>query len=125
MVAARTQAGQGRAWHSAYFEMLGEQGWPGLLLFLVIHGTGIVRMEMIRRRYRRAVDGDEWIAPLATALQHFQIIYLLGAAFVAVAFQPFIWMAVGTQIAFDAWLRRREREQARKPFRAEAQVQPA
>ncbi len=125
MVATRTQADQGRAWHSAYFEMLGEQGWPGLLLFLLIHGTGIVRMELIRRRYRSAAEGDEWIAPLATALQHFQIIYLLGAAFVAVAFQPFIWMAIGTQIGFDAWLRRREREQARRPFRAEAAVQAA
>ncbi len=125
VVATRTQADQGRAWHSAYFEMLGEQGWPGLILFLLIHGIGLTRMELIRRRYRRAEGEDEWIAPLATALQHFQIIYLLGALFVAVAFQPFIWMAIGVQIGFDGWLRRREREQARKPFRAEAAAQPA
>ena len=105
--------------------MLGEQGWPGLILFLLIHGTGLVRMEMIRRRYRRAEGEDEWIAPLATALQHFQLIYLVGALFVAVAFQPFIWMALGVQIGFDAWLKRRERERARKPFAPKAEPQPA
>ena len=32
-------------------------------------------------------EGDKaWIAPLATALQHFQIIYLVGASFVAIAY---------------------------------------
>lgn len=125
MVDTRTQADQGRAWHSAFFEMLGEQGWPGLVLFLLIHGTGLVRMESIRRRYRHAIGEDEWIAPLATALQHFQIVYLVGALFVAVAFQPFIWMAIGVQIGFDSWLRRRERAAASKPFRAQAAAQPA
>jgi hypothetical protein len=125
MVATRTQNDAGRAWHSAYFEMLGEQGWPGLILFLLIHGIGLVRMELIRRRYRNADGEDEWIAPLATALQHFQIIYLLGALFVAVAFQPYIWMAIGVQIGFDTWLKRRERAKAKKPFAAQAEPQPA
>ena len=39
---------------AAYFEMLGEQGFPGLLLFLLIHGIGLVRMEVLRRRYRNS-----------------------------------------------------------------------
>ena len=125
LVDTRVQADQGRAWHSAYFEMLGEQGWPGLILFLMVQGIGLVRMETIRRRYRRETGEDEWIAPLATALQHFQIIFLVGALFVAVAFQPFIWMAIGAQIGLDAWLRRRERERKKVPFRAEAAAQPA
>jgi len=112
----RTQADAGRAWHSAYFEMLGEQGWPGLILFLLIHGIGLTRMELLRRRYRRR-DDLPWVAPLATALQHFQIVYLIGALFVAVAFQPFIWMAIGVQIGFDSWLARHERARRRTPMR--------
>ncbi len=80
VVSSQTQADEGRAYHSAYFEMLGEQGFPGLILFLLIHGIGLVRMELIRRRYRRAEGEDAWIAPLATALQNFQLIYLVGAA---------------------------------------------
>ncbi|HZF96368.1 MAG TPA: putative O-glycosylation ligase, exosortase A system-associated, partial [Allosphingosinicella sp.] len=100
----------GRAWHSAYFEMLGEQGFPGLFLFLVIHIGGLVRMEIIRRRYRREEGDKAWIAPLATALQHFQIVYLVGASFIAIAFQPFVLMIVGVQIGFDLLVSRRERD---------------
>jgi O-antigen ligase len=99
---------EGRAWHSAYFEMLGEQGWPGLAMFLLLHGIGLFRMESIRRRYRRAEGDKAWIAPLATALQHFQIVYLVGAAFVAIAFTPFVHLMLAVQIGFDLLLRRRE-----------------
>ncbi|MBX3562593.1 MAG: O-antigen ligase family protein [Sphingomonas sp.] len=116
VVSANTEADEGRAWHSAYFEMLGEQGWPGLFLFLLIHGIGLVRMEILRRRYARRADDMAWVAPLATALQHFQIIYLVGSLFVATAFQPFIWMAIAVQIGFDRWVTRQEhatRPQAR------------
>ncbi|WP_076071238.1 putative O-glycosylation ligase, exosortase A system-associated [Sphingomonas montana] len=97
----------GRAYHSSYFEMLGEQGWPGLILWLMLHALGIVRMEVVRRRWARDTgDHDAWIAPLATALQHAHLIYLVGALFVGIAFQPFIYMLVGLEIGFDAFLRR-------------------
>jgi len=109
VVSAMTQADEGRAYHSAYFEMLGEQGFAGLILFLLIHGIGLVRMELIRRRYRRAAGEEAWIAPLATALQNFQLIYLVGAIFVGIAYQPFVFLMLATQIGFDSWLARRER----------------
>jgi probable O-glycosylation ligase (exosortase A-associated) len=116
-IAARTEVDQGRAWHSAYFEMLGEQGFPGLILFLLIHIGGLVRMEVIRRRYRKAEGDKAWIAPLATALQHFQIIYLVGASFVAIAYTPFTLMILGAQIGLDNLVARRERaEKPRAPF---------
>jgi len=111
IVSAQTQADEGRAYHSAYFEMLGEQGFPGLLLFLLIHGIGLVRMELIRRRYRRSEGEDSWIAPLATALQHFQLVYLVGALFVGIAYTPFVFLMIGCQIGFDAWLARRDGRQ--------------
>jgi O-antigen ligase len=102
-------ADEGRAYHSSYFEMLGEQGFFGLLLFLLIHGIGVVRMEVIRRRYRKVDGEDAWIAPLATALQNFQLIYLVGALFVGIAYQPFVYLLIATQIGFDVWLSRREK----------------
>jgi probable O-glycosylation ligase (exosortase A-associated) len=110
----QSQADEGRAYHSAYFEMLGEQGFPGLIVFLLIHGIGLVRMEVIRRRYRRAEGEDGWISPLATALQNFQIIYLIGAVFVGIAYQPFVYLMIASQIGFDTWLTRRERERVRR-----------
>jgi probable O-glycosylation ligase (exosortase A-associated) len=112
-VTARTAIDQGRAYHSAYFEMLGEQGFPGLALFLLIHICGLVRMEVIIRRYRKPTDGQEWIAPLATALQQFQIIYLVGAAFVAIAYTPVMLTILSLQIGLDALIARSER--AKRP----------
>jgi probable O-glycosylation ligase (exosortase A-associated) len=112
----RSLADEGRAYHSAYFEMLGEQGFPGLIVFLLIHGIGLVRMEVIRRRYRRVEGEDQWIAPLATALQNFQLIYLVGALFVGIAYQPFVYLLIASQIGFDAWLSRRERATRKEGF---------
>ena len=109
VVTTQTEADEARAYHSAYFEMLGEQGFPGLFLFLLINVIGLVRMEMLRRRYRRR-DGEEaWIAPLATALQHFQLIYMTGELFVGIAYQSFGWLVFAVQIGLDAWLAHKER----------------
>jgi probable O-glycosylation ligase (exosortase A-associated) len=117
-VTAQTEADESRAYHSAYFEMLGEQGFPGLIIYLLIQGIGVFRMEIVRRRYR-LMDGDKaWIAPLATALQHFQIIYLIGSIFVGIAYQPFAWLMLAVQIGLDqhvARLERSERDKVGKP----------
>jgi probable O-glycosylation ligase (exosortase A-associated) len=115
-ITARTSTDESRAYHSSYFEMLGEQGFPGLILFLLIHGAGLVRMEVIRRRYRKSEGDDAWIAPLATALQHFQITFLVGSLFVGIAYQPFPWLMFGIGIGLDSYLARRARAAAKKPF---------
>ena len=107
---------QGRAYHSSYFEMLGEQGFPGLFLWLLIHAIGLIRMEVLRRGYYHAEGDRAWISPLASSLQNAQIIYLVGSLFVGIAFQPFIWMLLAVQIAFDAWVRRSTGEKVRRPF---------
>lgn len=105
----------GRAYHSSYFEMLGEQGFFGLGLWLAIHGLGLVRMEILRRRHKSDA-AQAWAAPLATALQGAHIIYLVGSLFVGIAFQPFMLMLVGVQIGFDAYLRRVARMSAPRGF---------
>jgi O-antigen ligase len=105
-----------RAYHSAYFEMLGEQGYPGLALWLAINLIGLFRMEVLRRRYKRAEGDEAWIAPLASALQHGHLIYLLGAAFIAIAFQPFVYMLIGAQIGLDTYCARKRRETTWRPI---------
>ncbi len=108
---------ESRAYHSAYFEMLGEQGFPGLIMWLLIHGIGIFRMEAIYRRYRkRAPEDGQWIGALASALQQGHIIYMFGSIFVGIAFQPFVYMLVGMQIGLDSYARRREQEARWQPL---------
>ena len=115
--AGGTVVDQARAYHSSYFEMLGEQGWPGLAIWLLIHLGGVFRMEVLRRRHR---DGElAWAGSLAGALQHAHLIYLLGSAFTGIALNPFIYLFVGAQIGLDLYLSRRRSEQPMRPMRAE------
>jgi probable O-glycosylation ligase (exosortase A-associated) len=97
----------GRAYHSSYFEMLGEQGYPGLALWLWLQALGVWQMERLRRRWKNRTGADEqWQAPLANALQLAQLVYLAGAVFVGIAYQPFILMLIGIQCALWSYLRR-------------------
>jgi probable O-glycosylation ligase (exosortase A-associated) len=98
---------EGRAFHSAYFEVLGEQGFVGFAIWLAIHALGLWQMEVIRRRYRNSEDPEErrW-REFATALQYGQLVYLVGALFVGVGYQPFIFMLLGLQIALYSNLQR-------------------
>jgi probable O-glycosylation ligase (exosortase A-associated) len=96
-----------RAYHSAIFEMLGEQGWPGLILWLWIHALGLWQMERIRRRWRtRTGENEQWQAPFASALQVAQAIYLVGAVFQGIAYQPFVLMLIGLQIGLWSYCKR-------------------
>jgi hypothetical protein len=107
----------GRAFHNAYFEMLGEQGYPGLALFLLIHLGGIFRMEMIRRTYRKNEGEHAWVSPLAAALQHGHLVYLLGCSFVGIAFQPFIYFMIAVEIGFDRYVQTHVKKRVWNPFR--------
>lgn len=100
---------QARAYHSAYFEMLGEQGWPGLILWLWLMLSGLWQMERLRRRWKkREGQGETWQAPLAEALQHSLLVYMAGSLFVGIAFQPFCYMLIGLQIGLWSYCRRIE-----------------
>lgn len=116
-VAEQAVTDKARGYHSAYFEMLGEQGYPGLALWLAISLIGVVRMEVLRRRYRDPAGAFGWAGPLAAALQTAHLVYLLGAAFIAIAFQPFVYMLIGAQIGLDSYLARRRAETAPAPMR--------
>lgn len=107
VVETQKMTDKGRAYHSSYFEMLGEQGWPGLAMWLLLQGLGIWQMELLRRRWSKREGPDhQWQAPLATALQQGQFVYLLGSFFVGIAFQPFVYMLIGLQCALWSYLHR-------------------
>ena len=100
---------QARAYHSSYFEVLGEQGWLGLFLWLSLQGLGLYQMERIRwREGKKRPDRDIFMFDLATALQHAQIIFLVGALFVGIAFQSFVFILLAFQAAlWSQWRQKR------------------
>lgn len=102
---------RGRAYHSAYFEVLGEQGYPGFLLWMGVHFLSLVATQRIYRRYRHRTDPAEaWISPLALALQQGHLVYLLGACFIGVAYQPFFFILIAIQIGLSTYLARLRKE---------------
>jgi probable O-glycosylation ligase (exosortase A-associated) len=116
----------GRAYHSAYFEMLGEQGYFGFFLWALLHLTCFVRTEAIRRMYGKRAQADDgpdetWVAPFALALQQGHIVYMVGSLFVGIAYQPFIFMMLALQIGLDTYLTRRRKSSAQVPLFATLQ----
>ncbi len=108
-----------RAYHSSYFEMLGEQGYFGLFLWLLIHVSGLFRMEIVHRAWRdKSREEGRWIGALAGALQQAHIVYLVGSLFVGIAFQPFVYMLVGMQIGLDGYASRLRNERVPMPRNA-------
>ena len=104
---------EARAYHSAIFEVLGEQGYPGLAIWLLLHGLGIWQMERIHRRWKAKTGEDEaWIAPFATALQLASLVYITGALFQGIAYQPVMLMIIGLQIGLNNYCKRIESERA-------------
>jgi probable O-glycosylation ligase (exosortase A-associated) len=114
-----------RAYHSSYFEMLGEQGWPGLALWLWLQLLGVWQMERIRWRFRRSEEGTaSWQWGLATALQQAQLTYLLGAAFVGIAYLPYMFMLLGMQCGLWSYVKRTAREVPKANFKRPIPVEP-
>ncbi|WP_070156268.1 putative O-glycosylation ligase, exosortase A system-associated [Sphingobium phenoxybenzoativorans] len=113
---------KGRAYHSAYFEMLGEQGYLGFLIWAMIHGISLARTEWLRRFYlKRDEAKTAWVPPLALALQQGHIVYLLGALFIGIAYQPFVFMLLALQIGLDTYLTRLRKSEGDAPIFAQAQ----
>ncbi|MDE8651690.1 DUF5935 domain-containing protein [Novosphingobium album (ex Liu et al. 2023)] len=115
----------GRAFHSSYFEMLGEQGIPGFAMWVLLQVSGLWQMELIRRRYKARTGPDEqWQGPLAIALQQAHLVYLAGSLFVGIAFQPFILMLIGLQCGLWSYLKRIEAPDMRVARRKPVAMRP-
>lgn len=71
--------------HSIYFEVLGEHGFVGLVLFLTFYGFGWLSAGSIRRQV--AKDSEyKWMADLAGMVQVCLVGYAVGGAFLGLAY---------------------------------------
>jgi probable O-glycosylation ligase (exosortase A-associated) len=77
----------GKAFHSIYFELLGEQGWPGLGLFFALVGATLLTLRQVTRMCR-VIEGMEWASDLAITLMIALAVLLVCGAFISIAFQP-------------------------------------
>jgi putative inorganic carbon (HCO3(-)) transporter len=98
----------GRAWHSIYFEMLGELGWPGLFMFLLAAGSSMFSLLRLSRKCRTSPE-LVWVADMSDAVQSGMAVFLASGAFVGIAFQPPFWYFVSMGISLRAYVWHAER----------------
>ena len=96
---------QGRAFHSSYFEVLGEQGWPGFIMFVLAAASTIFHLRRLSKRTRN-VPHLAWCADLSDALQSGVMVFFTSGAFVGIAFQPIIWYFFAISVSLREYVRR-------------------
>lgn len=80
--------------HSAYFEILGEQGFIALSLWLsLLFGTMLMLSGL--RKKALMVEGMEWVKSYAEALQISLGAYAVGAAFLGGAYWEILYQLIG------------------------------
>ncbi|GLR70935.1 hypothetical protein GCM10007852_18430 [Agaribacter marinus] len=85
----------GKAFHNIYFEVLGETGYGGLILFLgiILHGLSLLRSKnMMNNTEPLYSDGKR-------AIRASLIIYISGGMFIGVAFYPWMYYLYCVSIA--------------------------
>jgi putative inorganic carbon (HCO3(-)) transporter len=65
----------GRAWHSIYFEMPGELGWPGLFMVLTAAWYSGFSLLRVSRRCKK-IPNLAWVADMSDALQTSILVFL-------------------------------------------------
>jgi len=102
----------GLAYHNDFIEVLGEQGWPGLAIFLALIATSIIYLRGAAGRARRFPQ-LAWCRDLATALQMALVLQLTGGLFVALGFQPPLYMIFALSISLREYVYRVEKASER------------
>ncbi len=95
----------GRAFHSIYFEVLGEQGVVGLALFLGLACWAFVTLRSLARQ-TRDIPHLAWCADMSNALQSGLAVMLTAGAFVGIGFQPEFWYFIAMSVSLREYVRR-------------------
>lgn len=95
---------EARAAHSIYFQILGEHGWVGLILFLAI---GVCTWRDANR-LRRQTHGDKellWIYHLAGMCQVSMVGFAIGGAFLSLAYFDLPYNVMVMIVVCQRWLK--------------------
>jgi len=90
------RSNSGKAFHNIYFEVLGEQGYPGLLIF----GLLIFFTLRINNKLGKTAS-TEWIRSAAIANNMALLIFCGCGMFIGVAFSPWLYLFSGLAVALD------------------------
>lgn len=95
--------------HSIYFEMLGEHGFVGLFLFLVLGATTWYFAYRLQRG-TRGVEGLRWASDLGAMIQVSLVGYGVGGAFLGLAYFDLVYHLIAITVAARALAERQLRD---------------
>lgn len=80
---------RGTAFHNVFFEVMGEQGIVGFVIYMAMILLTFLTLRQVRKRCRGDPD-LAWAYDLATKMRDALAIILFGGMFIGIAYQPFI-----------------------------------
>jgi putative inorganic carbon (HCO3(-)) transporter len=112
----------GKSWvaHSIYFQMLGEQGFPGLFFFLALWTAVWLRAGRLARKARDIPELAGWMPLLLNMIQVSLIGYAVGGAFLSLAYLDLPYYFMAYVVLADVFIARRH-AQGRAGSPAQAQ----
>jgi probable O-glycosylation ligase (exosortase A-associated) len=87
--------------HSIYFQLLGEQGFVGLGLFLCLVISMLFSLRSIRRM-ATSIDSTHWLVPYTSMLQAGLAAYLISGAFLGRAYFDLFYQLVALTVILKA-----------------------
>ena len=93
--------------HSIYFHVLGEHGWIGLILYMLIF---FMTWRMAGRIRRRTLDSPDsrWMGNMAAMLQVSLVAYGSGGAFLSLSYLDLAWLIVAIVMILNYLMRHAE-----------------
>jgi O-antigen ligase len=83
--------------HSIYFEVLGEHGWPGLILFLTLLALTWMKCNSIIR-FGKEHPEAQWAKDLAAMIQVTMVAYMSAGAFLGLAYFDYIYHLIAITV---------------------------
>jgi len=93
----------GRAAHSIYFQVLGDHGFGGLVLYLICLCGGFLKAGSVARRARR-IGAPDWLATSATMLQLSLFAFAVGGAALSLAYFDLLFALFGLIVVMETRL---------------------
>ena len=104
--------------HSIYFQMLGEQGFVGLGLFIALLFSSFLSLRRLRKQ-ARVYKEDEWVVPYTDMFQVSLLAYMTNGATLGRAYFDFFYQIVACIILLQILSRRDRLAPAPEPQEAE------
>lgn len=108
-----------RAIHSIYFRVLGEQGFPGLFLFLGLLFVSWRTCSRVRKQTRQ-IPEERWAFDLASMLQVSVVAFMTGGAFLPMGYFDLAYQLMALCAILELHMRQRASQPAEKHGRPRA-----